>query len=42
MQDAATDEEGRQQFTDRIASWCAEMGEPANLPLAEAFKLVRP
>jgi LmbE family N-acetylglucosaminyl deacetylase len=42
MQDAATDEEGRTRFRSRIAAWCAEMGEPAGLELAEAFKLVRP
>ena len=42
MQDAATVEEGRARFTERIATWCASMGEPANLPLAESFKLLRP
>jgi LmbE family N-acetylglucosaminyl deacetylase len=42
MQDAATAEEGRAAFTERIATWCRTMGEPANLPLAESFKLLRP
>jgi len=42
MQDAATAEEGRAQFTERIAEWCRQMGEPAKLPLAESFKLLRP
>lgn len=42
MQDAATVEEGRAAFSERIARWCRTMGEPANLPLAESFKLLRP
>lgn len=42
MQDAATEEEGRAAFRERIAAWCKAMGEPADLPLAESFKLIRP
>lgn len=42
MQDAATVEEGRAVFSERIAEWCRTMGEPAELPLAESFKLLRP
>ncbi|HSJ27314.1 MAG TPA: PIG-L deacetylase family protein [Acidimicrobiia bacterium] len=42
MQDAATAEEGRAMFEERIADWCRRMGEPAGLPLAESFKLIRP
>jgi LmbE family N-acetylglucosaminyl deacetylase len=42
MQDAATVEEGLAAFSTRIAEWCRRMGEPANLPLAESFKLLRP
>jgi len=42
MQDAATVEEGRAVFEERIATWCRTMGEPADLPLAESFKLLRP
>lgn len=42
MQDAATAEEGRAAFRERIATWCATMGEPVGLPLAESFKLLRP
>lgn len=42
MQDAASAEEGRASFEARIADWCRAMGEPAALPLAESFKLLRP
>jgi LmbE family N-acetylglucosaminyl deacetylase len=42
MQDAATAEEGRARFEERMADWCRRMGEPAGLPLAESFKLIRP
>lgn len=42
MQNAASEEEGRAMFRDRIAEWCRTMGEPAGLPLAESFKLLRP
>lgn len=42
MQDAATDAEGRERFRSRIHDWCSEMGSPAGLELAEAFKLIRP
>lgn len=42
MQDAATAEEGRAAFVERIAAWCRRMGEPAGLDLAESFKLIRP
>ncbi|MDX1447738.1 MAG: PIG-L deacetylase family protein [Acidimicrobiia bacterium] len=42
MQDAATREEGLENFRKRIAEWCRQMGEPAGLPLAESFKLIRP
>lgn len=42
MQDAGTDDEGRERFERRIREWCSRMGEPVGLPLAEAFKLIRP
>jgi LmbE family N-acetylglucosaminyl deacetylase len=42
MQNAATDGEGLDHFRARIHDWCTEMGAPAGLELAEAFKLVRP
>ncbi len=42
MQDAATDDHGRRLFRDRIATWCGDMGEPAGLEVAEAFKLITP
>lgn len=42
MQDAGSDEDGRAKFEQRIREWCERMGAPANLPLAEAFKLIRP
>lgn len=42
MQDAATEEEGRDAFRRRIADWCRTMGEPVGLELAESFKLIRP
>ncbi|MEX2654281.1 MAG: PIG-L deacetylase family protein [Acidimicrobiia bacterium] len=42
MQDAATAEEGRAAFRERIAAWCRTMGEPVGLPVAESFKLLRP
>ena len=42
MQEAATVEEGLAAFSERIAEWCRRMGEPAGLPLAESFKLIRP
>ncbi len=29
-------------FRDRLAAWCADLGSPAGLPLAEAFKQLRP
>lgn len=42
MQDAVSVEAGREAFRQRIAEWCRTMGEPAGLPLAESFKLLRP
>jgi LmbE family N-acetylglucosaminyl deacetylase len=42
MQNAHTDEEGLEQFSQRVRDWCASMGEPVGLPLAESFKLLRP
>jgi LmbE family N-acetylglucosaminyl deacetylase len=42
MQDAATDDGGRESFRRRIHDWCSEMGAAAGLELAEAFKLIRP
>ena len=32
----------RQRFTDRMREWSADLGAPVGLPLAEAFKRLRP
>lgn len=42
MGDATTSKEARDAFEARIRSWCEAMGEPRGMPLAEAFKLLRP
>jgi LmbE family N-acetylglucosaminyl deacetylase len=42
MGDALTDPDARAAFTQRMHDWCASMGEPAGLELAEGFKLLRP
>lgn len=42
MQNALTSAEHREQFAGRLRAWSQQMGEPAGVPLAEAFKLLRP
>ncbi len=42
MGDALSTEQHRADFTARIREWCAAMGEPAGLALAEGFKLLKP
>lgn len=42
MQDALSSADQREVFAGRIRQWAAQMGEPAGLELAEAFKLLRP
>jgi LmbE family N-acetylglucosaminyl deacetylase len=42
MGDAHEDPVARKAFEDRMREWCASMGEPVGLELAEAFKLLRP
>jgi LmbE family N-acetylglucosaminyl deacetylase len=42
MQGAASTEEGRQAFVERMKTWAAEQGAAAGLECAEAFKLIRP
>lgn len=42
MGDAHSDGPARQEFESRIREWLARQGEPAGIPHAESFKLVRP
>jgi LmbE family N-acetylglucosaminyl deacetylase len=42
MQGAGASEEARAVFEARIHAWCADLGRPAGLALAESFKLLRP
>ncbi len=42
MGDAQTHREGREAFVDRIRTWSTELGAPAGIEIAEAFKRLTP
>lgn len=42
MNNAATGEEARAAFVERMREWALEQGKPVGLPFAECFKLMRP
>ena len=42
MSSAASSDDGRAEFIDRMRTWAASQGEAAGLTRAESFKLLRP